>query len=574
MSVPSTNSPPAPPPLFQIPWKKAGLLVLCLAALLGGARLGWQQFKVISLKKTIVAAQTSLEKKDYNAAFLSAQQVLRFQPTNQVAIRVMARTAEELQSPSALFWKSRELGIENNPPEGLLQLARLALRHDAHAVAEEALNKIPEEFKKRPEYHEVAAKYYLQLRDRVSAEKHLLAAAQARPTNLLDQVNLHSFRLTAPDAAVRNNAVRELENLSKDPGLRLLCLRNLVYAYLGAGQATEAVKYSQQLVSLPSAEFQDRITFATTISVANPREWMHLVPELQREAQTNAAAAIPYIRFLNRQGVAEMAWRWGTNSGHLPLPGVSFALADSLCELKRWNELRKFCSQGSWGPLETFRQAMIYRGTKELEGQSPTTKREWERTILQADRDPQILYQLHAFAESCKWSEESEEVLWAIARGPSTQRAALQQLYRLYRDRRDTKMLYRVVARIAQLNPNDRLALNNLAILSLLLDQNVQAAAKIADHNYQLFPENLAFISTQGYALLKIGKTNEARALILKLPPEQLKSPNLSLYAGVILAECSDVKARSLLKAIPPNASFLPEEKQLLVRSLKKAEHL
>jgi Flp pilus assembly protein TadD len=156
--------------------------------------------------------------------------------------------------------------------------------------------------------------------------------------------------------------------------------------------------------------------------------------------------------------------------------------------------------------------------------------------------------------------------MWALAKFPEKEKEAFRTLYRYYAKNRDSQGLYRVLARLAELNPQDLDIQNNLAQLSLLLNARSEEARRVATEVYHKAPSNAAYATTYAYALLTKGDTEAAGKVMSALTAEQLKEPAISAYYGVCLAALKDPRARQFLDA-GENATLLPEEKTLLEKA-------
>ena len=131
------------------------------------------------------------------------------------------------------------------------------------------------------------------------------------------------------------------------------------------------------------------------------------------------------------------------------------------------------------------------------------------------------------------WLKEAEELLWKLAGDRDKQKAALTTLYQFYLEKGDTSSLYRAVARLAAVNPDDDGAQNNLAQLSLLLNLNWTARtnpptaciARILTTRCLLRP--MRFRSFERAARQAVDVMN-------KLKPEELEQSAFAGYYGII----------------------------------------
>jgi Flp pilus assembly protein TadD len=198
-----------------------------------------------------------------------------------------------------------------------------------------------------------------------------------------------------------------------------------------------------------------------------------------------------------------------------------------------------------------------------------TWRVQWRAAVSAASKNPKSLNLLARMIVGWGWKNELEELLWSIARGSSDQKWALQLLYRQYQKERDSRGLYRVVSQVLDIDPSDRVAKNNRALLGLLLNLEPILAFKSAQDLYRKDPKNPSFVSTYAFALHCRGQTAEGIRIMSALDRRQLQIPSVAAYYGILLANGGDVeKARKYLD-LADQAPLLPEERALVTQARK-----
>ena len=99
----------------------------CLMAVLLAGYVGYRGYKVWKQKHGLEHGPRVLAKSDERNAVLSLQQVLRANPANLEANRLMARLSEAARSPAALIYWSRVVAINPKSTDDRLALAQTAL---------------------------------------------------------------------------------------------------------------------------------------------------------------------------------------------------------------------------------------------------------------------------------------------------------------------------------------------------------------------------------------------------------------------------------------------------------------
>ena len=127
--------------------------------------------------------------------------------------------------------------------------------------------------------------------------------------------------------------------------------------------------------------------------------------------------------------------------------------------------------------------------------------------------------------------------------------------------------MYRVLVRLAEIDPGDLNVQNNLAQISLLLNADPERARKLAADLYAKEPSNAAYVSTYAFSLHTKGDSRNAARIMSGLRDDQLENPSLAAYYGIVLAAAGETtKARKYIE-IGRKAHLLSEEKALIGRA-------
>jgi predicted Zn-dependent protease len=140
-------------------------------------------------------------------------------------------------------------------------------------------------------------------------------------------------------------------------------------------------------------------------------------------------------------------------------------------------------------------------------------------------------------------------------------------LYRYFAQNADAENLYRVLLHQLELHPDDRNVQNNFAQLALLLHLNADRGQKIARDVYEKDPKNPAYVSTYAFALYAQGDSKKAVKVLEVLTPEQLHTPEIAAYYGVILAAAGDQTRAPEFLDLGEKAKLLPQEKALIEKA-------
>ena len=125
------------------------ILLSCIAVLLAGYA-GYRSYQVWKSRHMMSLAHQFMAKADGRNALLCVQQVLRKDPHNLDATRVMAQITEAARSPSALLWWSRVVDLNPRSLDDRLAMAQTAVIMGDYATATNTLGGVDQA---EPEHH-------------------------------------------------------------------------------------------------------------------------------------------------------------------------------------------------------------------------------------------------------------------------------------------------------------------------------------------------------------------------------------------------------------------------------------
>lgn len=551
---------------------RLALVALALLLLAGGAGIWWGRpaYRNWKQQRLLAQAQAFLAKGDFRNASLSARQVVSLNPSNLVACQLMAGMAELAGSPALLDWR-RRIAEVSPTPENRLRLASTALRlqRPPYPLTAQILDDLRAGATNLPAFHVVSAELAIRLKELDAAQTHLQAAARLEPANELHQLNLAALRLASTNAALAAESRATLERLRQSTNLGALALRWLVKDCLRRQDLPAAVAWSGQLVANPRCTTEDRLQHLDLLLPGKGPEFASYLEGFKQRAITNVAEVLGLSTWLIRHDQADEALRWLTNlppSTRAQQP-VPLATTEAYVALKNWSALQTFLADQHWAELEFMRLAFLSQAS--LQKREITAQTLWRSAVREAGQRLGALGILLNLADTWQRTQDKEDLLWHVYRGHPGERWTLRELARLYQAQGNTRGLNKLFGVLAELNPNDFAAKNNLAATSLLLKLNATKAYELAKEIYAERPDQAIIASTYAFALHLRGCTREGLAVLQKLKPETLDDPPVALYYGVLLsASGQPAQARKYLDLAQP-ANLLPEEKQLLQTARK-----
>ena len=535
-------------------------LIFLIAAIWGGRDLylRWQE------KRLVRRATIDIEKGDDRDASLAARAILQMKPDSAAAARIMAELNERVGERAALDWRRKVSQLDPSSVDDALALVRCAIKFGDVGTADRALNSVNEKARSTAAYHEAAAMVAQFKRQDDKAETEWNEAIRLRPDDTSYQMQLATVQLRSTDEKKRAAGEAMLNKLRSDAHQRAAATRTLITAgVMRKEDPRKLLALAQELQAFPEATWNDRLLYLDFLHALQDAQFSSYLTELEKIAANKTSALAGLISWMGKNNLSLLAIDYAKS---LPAESlrkwpVPLALADAYVRLQDWKSLEATTAKTTWGSFDFLRHAYLSRALRE-QGNPLDADREWNAVLKDATSAEALSLLIEAVSE-WKWENETTDLLWALSKRPEKQKNAFVALYQHYSKSADTQGLYRVLLRLAELDPNNLNVQNNFAQVSLLLNANAEEARRTAADVYHKAPNNPAYLTTYAYSLLSQGDTKEALRLMSSLSEEQLSDPTISTYYGIFLAANGDEKARPFLD-FGKQANLLPEEKALI----------
>ncbi|HEY4282474.1 MAG TPA: hypothetical protein VGM62_05365 [Chthoniobacterales bacterium] len=535
--------------------------LLFLAIAIGGYRF----YNKWEARRQTTRARTYLGWGDTKSAALAGRRAFQLDSANAEACRVLAETAEREGQPAAVEWRRQVTSILPKSTPDAIALARTALQFGQTDIAEAALAKVGPEAEQQTSYHEVEAQLAVTKKDPAAAERHFAEAVRLDPDGKENQLNLAVFQLQSASRETRDRASVLLQRFMDEKPLRVPAARALRDYAAQRKDGVALLGITELLYGYPEATFRDRISYLQVLQALGRPESATILTALQNEALTDTSKLVTLLWWMNNNHQAVLAIDWSKQfpaeiaNNHL----VRLPVADCYVTANDPDGLRQWCKQSSWGDLDFLRHAYLAWAARAMK-EDLAFQSEWNSALQAAGSKGEPLLSLEQTAAKWKWKDEAENLLWQLVKDPGKQVVALAELNHYYSEKGDTAQLYRAIARLCEIKPNDDEARNNLANLSLLLNLNVENANTLAEQLYQKAPENAVFASTYAFSLYRKQRYQPAVDVMRKLKPAELEQPAIAAYYAIFLAAAGDREKAAEYLERGSKARLLPEEKALL----------
>jgi len=555
------------------PWRRYLFIALALAGLGAGLYFGRGQYHRWRAAQLSRQANAFLEKKDFTSAALTAQRGLRVDFNSAECWEVLAKIAEQYGQRDAIFARSRVAEIRKGSLEAVLNCAETALRLGDPGSAAEALGKASAGCREDARYQAMRGKVGAALGKWDEAVDGYTRALQRDPQNEEYRLGHAAALLNRGWIEDRTAARSTLEELSAVPQLRLGALRALLHDSQANGEIGRSLQMAREIAAVPGAAFSEKVTLLDLLRRAASDDFAPTLEALEKEARGNPARMAELEQWMNSSGRFNEAIEWAASFTleEWGDPRLCAAVAPSMYGRRDWEGLELFTETGNWKALESFRCALHARALRE-EGQFLEAGQQWTAAVSAATRVPRGTAELTKFIADWGWDIEQIDLLRTLIKDPKEASWASRMLLPLVTRTKNTAGLWEATARFIETDAANDAAANNFAMYSLLLGREINRAADLARKLFEKHPHEGNYVSTYAYSLHLLGHTPQALQVMNSLGPQQLESPDVAAYFGILLAAGGDWLNAPRFLALAKRAKLLPEEEELMTAARSRVE--
>lgn len=511
---------------------------------------------------------------DLRSAMLTLEQLNRLHPADATARRRLAAFYERVgQHESLEVWKEA-VTLDPGHQEGLLGLARAAIRFGERQTAREVLGKIQPPDTGSIEYHRLRAGLALLDRDIGAQEESLTQLAVLAPDDERVRLNLAMIRLADPQGPKAAAARVALLELARKDEVRMRAVAELLgdvaRRWPAPGAEREAV-LRQLAVTL---------TPARGPLVALPSQMDHidrLVAYAMEQPDPTAEDVISLANWMSLNGQTEAALQWiDTLPARLRANALlRSAQTEFAIRAGDWPRLRDLLLAGAWGPVPTEAVEQAFRAhASARQTRSAGIQPGWTAALDAGKASPAGLRMLLRLAEMWGWPAEHRLVLLSIARTMPRETWAWRQLISLALGRGDSGQLWQVYHEWRMAMPGEPVVQVESAIMGHLLGRRqVPGVAETAEYLRQQ-PLNPGAAVAHALALWREGRLPEAVAALDALPSNAYGEPRYALAAGAVLAEAGRAATSEELLQRASAERLLPEERALVAAARERNQAL
>lgn len=545
--------------------KKLLIIVIVMGLVAVGGWAGRKAYRKATEKRLLAEAVEYLDKKDFRNVGLCLQRVLQVNPLSLEANKMTADMLEATAPAAALGWRIRVAQLETNKVEYRFAWAQTALKIGDKNSALQALSGVAQSARSSPDFHKLAGALAWSANDAAVAEQHYKEALRLEPTNQTVVLNLATIRLTSTNPAVTESARLTLEATPTNSPLRALALRYLVADAETRKSMPSALRYSEELVSTPSAGQADKIARLELLRKTLSPEYKAWRANVEGDAKQSSEHAFAFGQWMVSAEGPTNAFHWLVSlppaiQTNQPVPLI---LSDCRLALKDWKGLLGMVEKKDWGEVNFYRLALESLSQRSLENEL-LAKAAWQKSLRTASPRVDHMARLVQITTAWRWTSEKNEVLQGIVSKFPAEKWAADQLTESFYADGNTKGLADLLTKRHSADPADNRLKNNLASVSLLRKSDLANAHRMAREAYDSSPENPFYISTYAYSLLLQDKPDEAVKSLAAIKPEYLKIPAVAAYYGVVQAQAGHKDIARVPLNLAEAARMLPEEKEMV----------
>jgi cytochrome c-type biogenesis protein CcmH/NrfG len=501
--------------------RKTIIVLSCLLAVLLLGYTGYRGYQVWKQKHGMAMARSYLGKADMRNTILALQEVLKTNPRNIEACRMMAGLTEAARSRAALVWRQRVLELNPNSFEDRLALAQAALVFQDYPLATNTLAGVAEADKKTATYHNIAGTAALEGGHPDEAEAHFSESVRLDPANPIPLVSLAVVRLhrtNALDMAEARITLQRVIMTSTNAALCSQARRELIVDALRFNDTSTALNLSQDLARQTNGNFTDKLLRLNVLMKTHSTEFKPTLAEYQHEAATNSAKLFDLANWQINQLSPAAALGWLQSLPMQTKTNQPAALLTAQCQIsaKDWKGAQSFLQNQNWTELEFERHAFLARSLRE-QGLEESSKAEWQLALNGANGKKVDLNALFREAAQWNWSSEAEQVLWTLVNSFPDEQSAAQELRHAFIVEGRTRSLLQLISIQLRRNPSDVALKNDLAMVALLLNDQDVKPYDLAREAYQKDSKNPSIVSTYAYSLYLQQKPAEALKVMQQL---------------------------------------------------------
>lgn len=546
---------------------KLGVTVAIFAVLAVSARPGYRAFKRWRARGFAAEGEAMAAKDNWELALRKAQQAMQLSRSEEHSLRLMARVLTHINHDQALPHWHELIKTGKATLADRTAMATHALRvRDWNAARDQLL--ILLEKNPVPETLRLTSDYYRLQGDLPQAISYARKAHEADKDNSTNELFLASRLLAARDANETREAVALLQQVArtKDPPAL-----DAISILVGNFQPTveEANEYVRLIQEHPAhTPVHEFFALDLALKFNSGRRREIIDQAVAKYGKSTGATLVELGRWLRRNNELNRALELIPLETAYTSQDLFTIHLDSLAGLDRWADVEK-ALDSTRVPIDQF-YVSLYQVRVAIElKRNELVPVAWSLAHRRAGENPRFVSTLAEYAEKIGAPEEAAKAWRRLIELTPNNKAAYLALIRALEQVGHTRDLRDVLKLMGERFPDEVAIRNDLAYLNLLLGEDLNTSAQMAEQLARGTPTMLAYRVTLALAYLRASKPGDAKAILSNINVDwDSVAPGWRAVYAAVLADTGDADSAKRVAQKIPTKALRPEERFLIQRLL------
>jgi hypothetical protein len=545
-------------------------LLGALVILIVGAVLTYHLIKIRRADRFAAAGDDFLAQSKWNEAAVQYRVALQLDPSSYRGLSGAARLATKVDRPEALELWQKVQTLSQCTNRDRQDYADLLIKTNRLSLAEKVIDPL---LQANPDTRtlQLAARYSKKIGDNAKAIEYLRIATRRAPDDAAAQFQLAEIFAQSMDANEQSEAQKILWQIANKPGDYK---QAAIEALAAAPKLTtdERNRLMRELETLTPKTIKDDLLAADLRFQLHPDDAAKIYrEEIERWQNGKPEEIVDLVRWLNAHQQAELVLSTFPVERALEDNQLLLGRLDALASLQRWNDIDEVLNRNDVtldpAVIESFRARTAQERNATLDAEA-----HWNHAVSLAGTDPFKLKFVANFAEQSRATGAALKAYEQLARFPEQADFAARGTQRVSQRTGETTTQRAAMAKISARTPDDPNAADQLAYLSLLLNEDVDKNFDVAKTLVEKYPNRLSYRVTAALGYLR--RHDAASALAQFKGPEidwKKTQPNWrAVYAAALLGSDRTEEAREILATIPRDR--LNEQERQLIESPQESK--
>jgi len=476
-------------------------LLIAVVVLIGAGIWGYSWFKASRADRFAALGDTLLAADKWSEAAVQYRVALQMNPSSYRALSGAARLATKADRPEALEIWQKVMTLRQCTNKDREDYADLLVRTNRLNLAEKVIDKL---LNNNPDTKalQLAARYCRKVGDSSKAIQYARIALDRGPDDYTARFQLAEFLAQSRDVREQDEARKILWEIAGNSNpYQKTALEALATA--PKLSPDERNRLLQELSALAPKTIKDDLLGADLRLQLHPDDGAKIYrEEIERWENGKPEEMVNLARWLNSHLQAELVLEKFPIERSLKDNQLLLARMDALASLQRWNDIDDLLNRNDVtldpSVIESFRARTAQERNATLDAEV-----HWNHAISLAGTDPYKLAFVANFAEQSHATNAALKAYDQLARFPEQADMAYRGTQRVSQRSGETTTQRAAMAKIVTRSPDDPNAADQLAYLSLLLNQDIDKNLATAKQLAEKYPNRLSYRVTVALGYLR-----------------------------------------------------------------------